>query len=98
MQADKAADQREAESEAAARTVQRRRHLRELLEQSRQERRGDADAGIAHFQLDARALDRAVTSMRPPGGVYLQAFSSRLATTWVSRVGSPTTITGSAGR
>src|SRR3954447_23416628 len=40
---------------------------------------------------------RALTSMLPPGSVYLAAFWSRFATTWASRTGSPSTKSAPTG-
>ena len=72
-------------------------HLRELLEQPRQVGARDADAVVADADRDASPSQRAPSARcGRRGGVYLQAFCSRLATTCVSRVGSPSTISGAA--
>ena len=56
--------------------------LREHVEHLLQHVRRDADAGVAHRELDARRLAAARSAvMRPPGGVYLAALLSRLQIT-----------------
>ena len=91
------AHQREADAQAALRAMRGAIHLREQLEQARQQLRRNADAVVPHADLDI-ACSRAARSatMRPPGSVYFAALLSRLPSTCVRRVRSPSTSSASS--
>ena len=94
---DQPAHQREPDSEAALRAVERVVDLGEEVEDGRELFGGDADAVIAYAE-DGLAVRRATLEIdRPPSSVYLAALFSRLARTCARRTGSALTGTGSEG-
>ena len=74
-------------------------HLRESSKSRGSSSGANADAVVAHARTRTSVADRArtVSAMRPPGSVYLAALLSRLPSTCVRRVRSPSTCSVSSG-
>ena len=96
---DQPLDQRQADAQPALRPLQRRRHLREHLEQLCGMCSAAMPMPVSRTDThDARSpCPPARQPDAPPGSVYLAALFSRLTNTWASRVGSASSETGSGG-
>ena len=95
---DEALHERQPEAEAAAAPIERAVGLRERLEDAGEHLRRDAHAGIRDGDRRHTSRSRpSPTSTRPPLGVNLSAFASRLPTACAMRVGSAVVQIASVG-
>ena len=95
MQAHQLFYQRQSDAQAALSAVQAGSALHEHLENMRQEFSRNSDARVFHRQYRLACDAANGYSHQTPGGVNLKALTSRLLTICSSRVGSPSTQTGS---
>ena len=97
LRLDEVAGDEQAEAETADRTRRRAVALAEPLEHVRQGRGVDADAGVHDRTSMLPPADTISIATRPPAGVNLTAFDSRLRKTCSRRRGSATARTSAGG-
>ena len=97
MELHEAADQGEAEPQPPAGPVERSGHLVEELEDGVEVLGLDPTPVSATESIARPSSGSTAARTRPPRGVYLRAFVSRLFVICSRRTASPSTISGSCG-